>query len=223
MKFFQLPDFASLHRYFLTFKAADVFRGVTNDMYELIPKIGRDSSLWNPGREKRVLELFKHLATPYLDTVPTTDLKWLAIGQHHGLPTRLLDWTRNPLAALFFAAEGDDDKRGAVYCRRVGEYLTDDSCAHPLDITETHDYVPGLDSPRILAQEGHFTIHHDPTEPYEDDHIVQVIIPAELKSELRHILSKYGIHRGSLFPDLDGQAARVAWNFRAVWPFSEGE
>ncbi len=63
--------------------------------------------LWD--YEARLIEAFKRQALPFLETVPDCHLNWLAIAQHYHLPTRLLDWTRNPLIALYFAANNRGD------------------------------------------------------------------------------------------------------------------
>jgi hypothetical protein len=59
-----------------------------------------------------MFEEFKREALPFLESAPDSDCEWLAVAQHHGMATRLLDWTRNPMAALWFvikSARGSGD------------------------------------------------------------------------------------------------------------------
>lgn len=80
-----------------------LFRGQVEDL-PLVPKIGRlevDRPVIEA--ERAIFDNFKQQALPFLDRTPDSEWEWLAIAQHHGLPTRLLDWALNPLVALWFA------------------------------------------------------------------------------------------------------------------------
>jgi hypothetical protein len=94
------------------------FRGVTDVRYELVPRILRND---NAKHEFDLTKKFRLLARGYGPTPETDRLdEWLFLMQHHGAPTRLLDWSENPLVAAFFAAEHaateiNVDRDAAIY------------------------------------------------------------------------------------------------------------
>ena len=190
-----------------------IYRGVRSTSYDLIPKLGRcgyDAAQMD-GEEQALLRGFKDQAVPYLDFVPENDWDWLALAQHHGLPTRLLDWTRNPLVAAYFAVERKADGDSLVYAYCNENNIKMRKGLDPFKFSEIGKFIPRHITSRITAQAGLFTIHPNSLEPFKSPEIERLIIKHEFRGALKRTLFGYGIHRASLFPGLDGLAELLKW------------
>ena len=96
-----------------------IFRGQNSLAYKLIPKIGRDTYVNRcpslddlQDLEEQTMRNFISMSVPYTDLRGMSSWDQWTIGQHHGLPTRFLDWTENPLIAAYFATENANDLPG---------------------------------------------------------------------------------------------------------------
>lgn len=196
-----------------------MWRGVTNHSYLLIPKIARD---WHLGPERLVvieqhlLNQFKIRATPYVESRPSDDWEWLAIAQHHGLSTRLLDWTRNPLIALYFACRSKPNEDGAVYGVKCLNEVDIKKFRSPFDVDDVRTYSSKHISKRFIAQDGLFTISVDPTKPFQKGILKRIRVKSSAKERIMESLKSVGVHRGSVFPGLDGVASYVESEFFAL-------
>lgn len=208
-----------------------IFRGQRKEKdWPLVPSVGRDPehSLF-PWREREILDEFKREAIPYLDRLPTNNWQWLALAQHNRLPTRLLDWTKNPLAALWFAvADPPIDREPAIVWafhyeegKAVFRSIEKDS---PFDIDRTHVYFPEHVYPFIQAQSGIFTVHSSegknpvkfsPWEsmvPAAEFVLTKIEVPAGPSfCTMRYSLFQVGISPATLFPGLSGIVDKIRY------------
>ena len=213
-----------------------LFRGQPVDL-PLLPKIGRpELGFLKEGKhveesESRMLSSFRLQAQPFVTHHPASDWEWLALAQHNGMATRLLDWSSNPLVALWFAvAEQPRHESAVVWGFAPSEHdllLWDDPYGSYRD-GGVRVFQPAHISPRIRAQAGYFTAHRPtpkdsrftPLEKSEQHvkQLVKVVIHASARSGMRQRLNLFGVNEASIFPDLVGLSRHLSWLHSAELP-----
>ncbi len=198
-----------------------MYRGQARD-WPLLPSIGRYPEIvkgyddWR-GFHDYMIYQFLRLGHPHLSGLPTQGTETWILGQHHGLPTRLLDTTINPLKALFFAVNNpaDDASDGVLWIFLYTSWREELPEEHrSFWDKELVPFLPSQLNSRLTAQEGSFISYPlpkncKPLAPMEkldqkNISLSKLIVPASAKSRLRRELSMLGVQFRLLFPDLDG-------------------
>ena len=196
-----------------------LLRGVPNAAYELLPSVGRLLPSYLAAgldraellrHERRAFDLFCEDGAALFPSSVKDDLDLLVIARHHGLRTRLLDWTFNPLVALYFAVCAEMHDPGAVYVLSNTALLPDrPPTTSVFDLSGVCVVTPRHVSSRITRQSGALTVHGDPTKKFDSPHLQRIVIPRSAKPEILRRLRWYGVNEAALFPELDGLARHV--------------
>jgi len=208
-----------------------IFRGVHNERFTLQPSLGRARHLASRAPpvtaqvEERALRHFQNQVRPHVGLNLVDSIEWMVLAQHHGMPTRLLDWTTSVLVAAYFAVttmEGSPDPvtgvltadNGLITAVKRPPEIREQDRRRPTDIDAVRLIIPPHVSERVARQCGLLTIHPDPAQAWEPTEALRFVIPGDRKLLWKHELDRLGINEASLMPGIDGVARYLGWQLK---------
>ena len=231
------------------------FRGHANADWRLWSTVSRElkNRRVHPehwlGQEHRNIWIFQRKASHYLDDIPkvTDTPRWLALMQHHGAPTRLIDFTWSPYVAAFFALESSttDAAVWAINAPLFGTFAfgplspegnrPPSPCEFLRTVSVDSDRGVAVGEPyfknrRIIAQSGTFVLPYDITRPVDEvlakksNLIAKFVLQGtSLRKHALRELYRMNITEATLFPDLDGLARSLKYELEYHWRFDPSE
>lgn len=198
-----------------------IYRGEASSKYKLRPKFGRFEVSGNGSgliMEMTILKHFKRRGAPHITKLPENDWDWLALAQHFGLATKLLDWSENPLVAMYFATQNMiDDKDRVLYALDTKNLMHHEVDSSPFELSEVCTCYPRHIDSRITAQQGLFTCHPDPSKEFDHPDLERWVIKSESVIDLAIEIDGLGFNDSTMFPGLEGIAGHINdWNLRSV-------
>jgi len=227
------------------------FRGERDERWPLYSSLSRylqnfgvAREAW-PGQEARILRIFKRKAHQFLDKPPDADddFQWMALMQHHGAPTRLLDFTWSPYVAAFFALERTLAD-GVVWAMNPAR-IESSRAPRParMDPREkgnieryylkgNHRFIwmgePHTMNRRLIAQAGTFAVpgvldvpvEEILSDPGRDDVLAKIVLTNPVRETGMRELYRMAITYATLFPDLDGLARSMGYELEFHWGFN---
>jgi len=227
------------------------FRGERDERWPLYSSLSRYlrnfdiSALAWSRQEARILRIFKRKAHQFLAQPPDPDddFQWLALMQHHGAPTRLIDFTWSPYVAAFFALERSLAD-GVVWAMNPARIDSTRAPRHrPMDprpkgnftryfLAGKHRFIwmgePLMMNRRLIAQSGTFAVPGVLDIPVEEilssevqeDVLAKFVLANAVREVGMRELYRMNITYATLFPDLDGLAKSLGYELEFHWGYN---